>query len=476
MCWLARASRARQGRDGGEAAARAGPGREGLRLGAYGYILAQARRNPVRTGATIVAVAIAVAFLVIVASLSVGLRDPARPVVLGARGEVTPVLPIADFAVAGEGAYVGLFAPRLLDPAEVSAVRRIAQESAASAEDIGVFPYTERLLWRRQLEGLDAQAVRLIGVEPTLGIDAPYTTYHSYSTLATGRALGAGAVPELVLGYALWEGAYASAPLGSELTLAPRNTTWLTAPVGELRSGGGVTYGRMWRLPGLELVGVLDRDPSTDWCAFVTLGHLANATGALATPDGARCEAVSVAVSTGDLDIEALATDLAAASPRITSWYVTTADDRSLSDVAEGLRAAIYGWLVVAVGVILAAMLLGVSNTVLLGVSARRREIGTLRALGLTRGEVVRLVTYEALFIVMMGWGIGFLSGHIVTSTLSTGTMEMDAVGVWLAPGRTVPWVVGASILAALLAALAGSALPARRAAALDPAEALTGP
>jgi cell division protein FtsX len=454
----------------------AGPGREGLRLGVYGYILAQARRNMVRTGATIVAVAVAVAFLVIVASLSVGLRDPAEPVVLGARGEVTPVLPIADFAVAEEGAYVGLFAPRLLDPAEVSTVRRIAQESAASAQDIGVFPYTERVLWRRQLEGLDAQAVRLIGVDPALGIDAPYTSYHPYSSLALGGALPAGAGPELVLGYALWEGAYASAPIGSELTLAPRNTTWLTAPIEQLRSEGSVEYGRMWRLSGLELVGVLDRDSSTDWCAYVTLGHLANATGAGATADGPRCEAVSVAVRSEAVDIEVLATDLAAASSRITSWYVTAARDRALSDVAEGLRAAIYGWLVVAVGVILAAMVLGVSNTVLLGVSQRRREIGTLRALGLTRGEVVRLVTYEALFIVMMGWGIGFLSGHIVTSTLSTRTMEMDAVGVWLAPGRTVPWVVVASILAALAAALAGSALPARRAAALDPAEALAGP
>ncbi len=453
-----------------------GPVGERLSLGAYGYILAQARRNAVRTGATIVAVAVAVAFLVIVASLSVGLRDPGEPVVLGSRGEVTPVLPIADFAVAEEGAYVGLFAPRLLDPGDVDNVRRVAQESAARVEDTGVFPYTERLLWRRVLEGLDAQAVRLIGVEPVLGIDAPYTSYHSYSQFAQGGPLPAGAGAQLVLGYALWTGAYASASIGSDITLAPRNTTWLTAPVDQLRSDGDATIGRMWSLPGLELVGVLDRDSSTDWCAFVTLGHLANATGAGATADGARCEAVSVAVRAEGVDVEALAGHLAVASPRVTSWYVTTARQRAGADVAEGLRTAIYGWLVVAVGVILAAMLLGVSNTVLLGVSQRRREIGTLRALGLTRAEVVRLVTYEALFIVMMGWGIGFMSGHIVTSTLSTGRLEMDAVGVWLAPGRTVPWVVGASLLAALAAALLGSALPARRAAALEPAEALAGP
>lgn len=476
MCCLARASKARGARAGGGAAESKGPERETLRTGAYGYILAQAMRNPVRTGATIVAVAVAVAFLVIVASLSVGLQDPAVPVVLGARGEVTPVLPIADFAVAEEGAYVGLFAPRLLDPPEVDAMRRIAQESSASAQDIGVYPYTERLLWQRQLGGLDAQAVRLLGVDPALGIDTPYTTYHTYSQFALGGALPAGAGPQLVLGYALWEDAYGSAPLGSALALAPRNATWLTAPAEALRSGGSMTVGRMWSLSGLTLTGVLDRDSSTDWFAFVTLGHLANATGAGATAAGPRCEAVSVAVQSEGIDIEVLATDLAAASSRVTSWYVTTAGERALSDVAEGLRASIYGWLVVAVGVILATMLLGVSNTVLLGVSQRRREIGTLRALGLTRAEVVRLVTYEALFIAMMGWGIGFLTGHIVTSTLSTGRLEMDAVGVWLAPGRTVPWVVGASLLAALVAALAGSALPARRAAALEPAEALAGP
>ncbi len=475
VCWLARTGRrgeeeVEEDRQGGRA-----PEAGRLSTGTYGYILAQARRNPVRTGATVATVAVAMAFLVIVASLSVGLRGDTEPALLDHRG-TTPELPIADFVPVSDATFAGLFAPRLLDPTDVGAIRRAAQESVGSAEDVAVYPLIELSLGARPLAGLQAQEMRLIGVDPALGVSTPYTSYHAHSVLARGMHLRPGDGAKVVLGYTLWEEMYSGVPVGTAISLAPRNATWWSADASQLRSGGPVTHTRIGALTGLVLVGVLDRNVATDLCAFVTLSHLANATGAGATPDGPRSTAVSVEVKGGDVDVEALAPTLAAASPRVTSWYVTTVREGPASGMAEGLRSTIYGWLVVSVGVTFAAMVLGVSNTVLLSVSARRREIGMLRALGLSRREVVRLVTYEALFLVMMGWGIGFFSGHIVTSTMSAATVELDAVGVWLAPGRTVLSIVGGSMLAAGAAALLGSAVPARRAAALAPAVALSGP
>jgi putative ABC transport system permease protein len=121
-------------------------------------------------------------------------------------------------------------------------------------------------------------------------------------------------------------------------------------------------------------------------------------------------------------------------------------------------------------------MVLGIANTSSLTVSQRVREIGTLRALGLSSDQVRKLVQWEALFIGMMGWGIGFLSGTIVASSILNVIYEAEELGVILAPGRTVPFLVVGSAIAVVIAALVGAEVPARRASRMSPTEALGAP
>ena len=478
MCLLARADRGRGGAGGVKAAgsgAAAKVDREQVGFGPYGYVLAQSRSNPIRTGATVATVAVSVAFLIIVASLSVGLSGGTEVALLDYKAG-TPVLPISDFAPTREGRHVGLLAPTLLDPSDVNAVRIRSQEVVGDPARVSVSPYTELVLGRRPLGGLGFQTLRLVGVDPAVGLATPHLSYDRSTGLALGVHLPSPDGAQVVLGYRLWQERFPGVQPGSRITLRPENASLYFAPVGQLRARGEVTLTRIDALAGLELVGVLDRATETDLCAFVPLGYLANVTGAGATAAGPRCEAVSVEVRDPGVDLDALARELVGLSSRITSYYVTATRPSDASGLREGLRSSIYGWLVIAAVVTVAAMVLGVSNTALLSVAQRRREIGTLRALGLARREVLRLVTYEALFLVMMGWTIGFLSGHIVVSTMSGSHLQMEGIGLWLAPGRTVPSIAVGSLLAALLAALAGAALPGARAAALEPAEALSGP
>ena len=120
------------------------------------------------------------------------------------------------------------------------------------------------------------------------------------------------------------------------------------------------------------------------------------------------------------------------------------------------------------IGVIIGA--LGVINTLTMNVMERQREIGSLRSLGLTRSQVLRMVLAEALTLGIMGGiyglGIGYLMAHI----LIRGTNLMIGYDlVFLFTAR--PFLIG--ILIALgIAQLAGF-LPARRAAAVNIIEAI---
>jgi ABC-type lipoprotein release transport system permease subunit len=451
------------------------PAAEELSLGAYGYILSQARANPTRTGATITAVAVAVTFLIIVSGISVGLEGAQERELLDYTVG-TPELPISDFIQTEEGDFIGLFATRLLDVEEVNSMRLEAQQFMGSASDVRVYPYSERVLGQGHYSGLEYTYSRLMAIDPQLGVTTPYTSYSPASTLARGEHLGDVGAREVVLGYGLWEERYADARVGETIDLTPQGVTWFEADAAELRAGGPIQVERLDGVRGLTLVGVLDRNLGTDDNAYVPLGMFATETGAGSTDHGPRCEAVSVEVRRTGAAVGALADRLEAKSGRVSSYFVTTAGRSTSQELAEDLRSSIYSWLVLAVAVILVAMVLGVANTTYLSVSQRVREIGTLRALGLTREQVHRLVQWEALFLGMMGGVIGFFAGHIIASSVLNELFEIEGLGLLLAPGRTVPVVVLASLLAVLLASLLGAAIPARRAADLSPVEALSAP
>lgn len=466
-------TRTRRGRE--EAPGPSEPDPEQLSLKAYGYILANARANPLRVGATITAVAVAVAFMIVVGSLSVGLEGDTRLELLDYK-LATPELPISDFVQTEEGRFVDLFATTLFDPEDLADISFAAHQYVGSAAGATAYPYSERVLSRTPFTGLQYHVSRLVAVDPARGLTTPYTEYHSYLQLANGQHLDDPAAGDVVLGYQLWKDRYPDALPGDTIDLAPDGETWFEASAQDLRSGGDLQLVRMRSIDGLRLRGILDRDLSTDRNAYVPLGYFANLTGAGATADGPRSEAISVEVSANGVDMEGLAQRLLDRSSRTSSLFLTSVASTADNQLAEDLTAAIYSWLVLSIVVILVAMVLGIANTSFLTVSQRVREIGTLRALGLSRDQVRKLVQWDALFIGMMGWAIGFLSGIVIVSSILNVVYDAGELGVVLAPGRAVPYIVVGSAIAVIVAALVGSEIPARRASAMSPMEALAAP
>lgn len=120
-------------------------------------------------------------------------------------------------------------------------------------------------------------------------------------------------------------------------------------------------------------------------------------------------------------------------------------------------------------GVSVVVSLVGVSNTLALSVAERTRENGLLRALGMTRRQVSRMLTWEAVLIsftaALVGVGAGILFGWIGTVAVM---MEVAAAQL------DIPWLQIVLVLAlAIVAAALSSWWPGRKAGRTSPVEAL---
>ena len=146
-----------------------------------------------------------------------------------------------------------------------------------------------------------------------------------------------------------------------------------------------------------------------------------------------------------------------------------SAEDMRAHLVEQARRA--FAPLAVVELVLLVVALLAVGDTLAASVLRRLREIGTLRALGVRRGPVVRIVLAEALLIGGLGLALGAVAGALLGGLWIHRTLP-HLLGWLLA--LHAPWArAGLVALATVAVCLVAAILPARRAARLEPAMAL---
>ena len=113
--------------------------------------------------------------------------------------------------------------------------------------------------------------------------------------------------------------------------------------------------------------------------------------------------------------------------------------------------------------------LMGIANTLALSIFERNRELGLLRAVGMTRRQVRSTVRWEAVIIAMLGTalglGIGMFFGWALVHALAS-----EGITTFVVPVGQLAVVVVIAAVAGLTAAI----LPARRAAKLDVLEAIS--
>jgi putative ABC transport system permease protein len=106
--------------------------------------------------------------------------------------------------------------------------------------------------------------------------------------------------------------------------------------------------------------------------------------------------------------------------------------------------------------------LFGIANTLALSIHERTRELGMLRAIGMSRRQVRTMVRYEAVITALIGAILGMILG-VVFATLIAQPLKDE--------GFTLSYPVGSLVVLLVLAALAGvlaAIPPARRASRLD--------
>ncbi|MEX0659719.1 MAG: FtsX-like permease family protein [Egibacteraceae bacterium] len=130
-----------------------------------------------------------------------------------------------------------------------------------------------------------------------------------------------------------------------------------------------------------------------------------------------------------------------------------------LTDQINQLLGLVYGLLALAVVI----AFFGIVNTLALSVFERIREIGLLRAVGMTRGQVKAMVRWESMLIAVLGVVLGLVVGAFF------GWLLVQALADDFALRFVFP--AGQLLVAVVLAALAGvvaGVLPARRASRVD--------
>jgi putative ABC transport system permease protein len=111
--------------------------------------------------------------------------------------------------------------------------------------------------------------------------------------------------------------------------------------------------------------------------------------------------------------------------------------------------------------------LVGIVNTLVLAVFERTRELGMLRAVGMTRRQVRRMVRHESVIVALIGAGLGMAVGFFLAA-LVTAALSSEGITFSVPVGTLVAFVV-----VAILAGMAAAILPARRASRLKVLEAL---
>jgi putative ABC transport system permease protein len=150
----------------------------------------------------------------------------------------------------------------------------------------------------------------------------------------------------------------------------------------------------------------------------------------------------------------------------------------SILDATRGLRrffAVLDLFLGVFGSLALAVAALGIVNTLVMAILERRHEIGIMKAIGASDGDVKKLFLAEAAVMGLVGGMLGVAMGWVMGRLINAGAniylhrQNLPSEELWAVPW----WLVAGAVAFAIVISMLSGLYPAARAAKLDPVQAL---
>ena len=141
----------------------------------------------------------------------------------------------------------------------------------------------------------------------------------------------------------------------------------------------------------------------------------------------------------------------------------------------DRLFAILNGTLAIVGLIALFVATIGIANTMMMNVMERTREIGVMKAIGGEDGDVQRLFVAESLLLGIAGGALGLVFGWLLTAGLSAGVIAyLDRIGIPpVDVFYTPPGLIAGIVAVTLVVSVSAGFLPARRAARIEPIDAL---
>ena len=142
-------------------------------------------------------------------------------------------------------------------------------------------------------------------------------------------------------------------------------------------------------------------------------------------------------------------------------------NQKELKESQEQQITQLLGLIYALLSLAVVVSLFGIANTLALSIHERTRELGMMRAIGMSKRQVRQVIRYEAAITALIGAILGSVLGLVFAALVSRPLAD---------EGFVLSFPVGTLIVLLVLAALAGVVAaigPARRAAKIDVLEAL---
>ncbi|MFB6175158.1 MAG: ABC transporter permease, partial [Candidatus Nanohalobium sp.] len=220
-----------------------------------------------------------------------------------------------------------------------------------------------------------------------------------------------------------------------------------------------------------RVVGVLKPvgDPSIDTAIILTIGHARDLMDRDKTYDWIFAE-VEDGFDPGKVkpDVETALRRERGLKKGEETFTVSTQEDlvNSFQSILSVVRGVVIG--IASISLFVGAV--GIMNTMYTSVSQRTREIGVMKAIGAQNHQVMMIFLMESGSIGLLGGLTGLIFGLALSWTASIGASQFASLTIrpYLGPDL----LLGSLVFSTVLGILSG-VLPARRAAGLEPAEAL---